>query len=254
MGLSGTNPARSRSVGKQPLAGTGTRLSLLGGWRLQSEAESLRVQPASQRLLAYVALTGRVNRQLLSGTLWPEVSDAQARSSLRSTLWRLQRAAPQLVVEDDDDLTMSPDVRLDVAVMVDIARAALLPDAPTADAMLQLPGFGELLPGWYDDWVLIERERLRELRLHALEALTMRLIESSRYAEAVDAALAAAASDPLRESAHRAVVGAYLAEGNHGAALRHYEDYRVLLREELDLDPSPAMLELVRRARQHTRR
>jgi DNA-binding SARP family transcriptional activator len=91
--------------------------------------------------------------------------------------------------------------------------------------------------------------RIRELRLHALEALTARLIDAARYAEAVDAALIAVASDPLRESAHRAVVRSYLAEGNYGAALRQYQRYRAVLRAELDVEPSPAMLELVRMAR-----
>jgi DNA-binding SARP family transcriptional activator len=228
------------------------RLSLLGGWRLQDGARLIRVPPAAQRLLARVGLAGRANRLVLAGTLWPEVSETHARSSLRSTLWRLQRAVPDLLVEDDDELTLAPGVAIDVNVMVDAARALLLP-APLSDAMLLLPMYGDLLPGWYDDWVLVERERIRELRLHALEALTARLIDKGRFAEAVDAALVAVASDPLRESAHRAVVRSYLAEGNHGAALRQYQRYRTVLRAELDLEPSPAMLELVRLARQHSR-
>jgi DNA-binding SARP family transcriptional activator len=63
-----------------------------------------------------------------------------------------------------------------------------------------------LFPGWYDDWVLLERERLRRLRLHALEVLADKLVREGRYGEAVQATYAAVRTEPLRESAHRAVV------------------------------------------------
>jgi DNA-binding SARP family transcriptional activator len=84
------------------------------------------------------------------------------------------------------------------------------------------PG-GELLPGWYEDWVLVERERLRQLRMHALEALAEKLTEAGRYGVAMQAAYAAVRADPVRESAHRAVVRVHLAEGNVLEALRAYE-------------------------------
>src|SRR3712207_7767400 len=61
----------------------------------------------------------------------------------------------------------------------------------------------EILPDWYDDWLLMEREVHRQLRLHALESLAARLAQDARYGEAVDAALSAIAGEPLRESAHR---------------------------------------------------
>jgi DNA-binding SARP family transcriptional activator len=249
-----TSPRSSTArAATQGLPRSQTHLHLLGGWRLLSGPTTVKVQPAAQRLIARVGLAGRMHRHLLAGTLWPDVPEAHARSSLRSTMWRLQHAAPELLVDDDDDLCLSPAVELDVDVMVDAARSLLLPAEPLSESMLLLPRLGDLLPGWYDDWVLVERERIRELRLHALEALSARLIERRRFAEALDAALAAVAADPLRESAHRSVVRAYLAEGNPAAALRQHHRYRTLLRKELDLEPSPAMLELVRQARHRSR-
>jgi len=101
------------------------------------------------------------------------------------------------------------------------------------------------LPDWYDDWVLIERERHRQLGLHALEALASRLVQLERYGEAVDAALAAVAAEPFRESAYRALIAAHLAEGNASEALRQYEHFRRLLAEGLSLAPSPRMEALV---------
>jgi DNA-binding SARP family transcriptional activator len=101
-----------------------------------------------------------------------------------------------------------------------------------------------LLPACYDEWVLTERERFRQLRLHALEALCDRLTARGRYGEAIDAGLAAVCAEPLRESGHRAVIKAHLAEGNNAEARRQYETYRKVLRDELGVEPSPGLRDM----------
>jgi DNA-binding SARP family transcriptional activator len=93
--------------------------------------------------------------------------------------------------------------------------------------------------------VLVERERFHQLRLHALEAVCDRLITAGRYGEAIDAGLAAVAAEPLRESAHRVLIKAHLAEGNHGEADRQYQLCRHILRDELGVEPSNALRRLV---------
>jgi len=105
---------------------------------------------------------------------------------------------------------------------------------------------GELLPDWYDDWVHLEREQLRELRLHALETLGDRLMSYGRYGEAVEAALPVLRLEPLHDSAHRLLIRIHLAEGNNAEALRQYNGYRRRLLETLRLEPSHQMDELVR--------
>ena len=100
---------------------------------------------------------------------------------------------------------------------------------------------GELLPDWYDDWVILERERLREVRVRALEALCDRLTASGVYHRAGEAALAAIRGDPLRESAHRCLIRVHLAEGNDAEAIRCYRLFRKLLLEKLSLEPSGRM-------------
>ena len=82
-----------------------------------------------------------------------------------------------------------------------------------------------LLPGWYDDWVVLERERLRQLQLHALDRLAAALLAAEEPGRALDAALVAVQADPLRESAHRIVVRIHLREGNALEALRAYERF-----------------------------
>ena len=80
-----------------------------------------------------------------------------------------------------------------------------------------------LLPDWLDEWLILDRERWDQVRLHALENLARLLMIAEKYLPALEAALAAVAIEPVRESAHRTVVEVYIAEGNSACALRHYQ-------------------------------
>ncbi|MGH3327166.1 MAG: AfsR/SARP family transcriptional regulator [Streptomycetales bacterium] len=224
------------------------RLTLLGRWSLTRGGEPVAVMPSGQRLLALLALRGPQPRSQVAGTLWPDTSDAQARASLRSTTWRVRHIAPHLVTGTPHELALHPTVQVDAHDLVDGARR-LLEQPPDGDALIaharNLPRAGELLPGWYDDWVLYEKERFHQLHVRALELLSERLAEKRRFGEAIDAALAAVTAEPYRESAHRAVMLAHLAEGNAAEAMLQYRRYRSLLRSELGMEPSGGIRELV---------
>jgi DNA-binding SARP family transcriptional activator len=101
-------------------------------------------------------------------------------------------------------------------------------------------------PGWYDDWVLLERERVRQRLLHALEALSRQLAGAGRCAEAVEAAMMAVTAEPLRESAQRVLIQAHLAEGNWVEGRRTLEAYRDVLDRELGVQPDPELAALLR--------
>ena len=103
----------------------------------------------------------------------------------------------------------------------------------------------DLLPGWYDDWVLLERERLRQLRLHMLEHVARSYLEAGQHDEALQAALEAMGAEPLRETPHRLIVQIHLAEGNAYEALHTFYAYRDLVLRELQLEPSAAMSALL---------
>jgi DNA-binding SARP family transcriptional activator len=105
---------------------------------------------------------------------------------------------------------------------------------------------GDLLPDWYDDWLVIERERFRQLRLRALDALCDRLTRAGRLDDALAAGLAAVAGEPLRESAHRALIRVHLTDGNAAEAIRQYRMFGRLLREQLGIEPSERMKSLIR--------
>ncbi|MGW0411579.1 AfsR/SARP family transcriptional regulator, partial [Streptomyces collinus] len=94
---------------------------------------------------------------------------------------------------------------------------------------------------------LPERERLRQLRLHALDALAEALVREGRPALALEAAWESVRAEPLRESAHRAAVSAHLAEGNLSEAVRHYRSFQRLLREELGVEPSARLTRMLAR-------
>ena len=102
---------------------------------------------------------------------------------------------------------------------------------------------------WYDEWAVVEAEDWRQLRLHALDALTERLIALGHYADATSAALAAVKAEPLRETAHAALIRVHLAEGNQAEALAAFERFRELLQAELGLEPSPMLQALVKHLR-----
>jgi DNA-binding SARP family transcriptional activator len=107
----------------------------------------------------------------------------------------------------------------------------------------------DLLPDWYDDWVLVEAEDWRQLRLHALEALADHLPAAGRWGEATAAARAAVRGEPLRETSHVALIRVFLAEGNVSEAIREFTSYQVLLHNELGLEPTPRLCRLIQNAR-----
>ena len=230
---------------------TTTRVRLLDGFRVSVDDVPAEGLPRGvQRLIAHLSLRGRPAREAIAGQLWPDVSESHAHGSLRPALWRIQKAVPGLVDVSGGAVTLAAGVRVDVRELLGWARAVLDPRTPAdrTDAPAAALA-GELLPGWCDDWVLLERERLRQLRVHALEALADRLVLAGRYAEAVQAAHAAARDEPLRESAHRALIRVRLAEGDVAEAIRVHDEFRDALARELGVPPSRQMQDLVSRWR-----
>jgi DNA-binding SARP family transcriptional activator len=218
-------------------------LSLLDTFALRRLGQPLQIAANGERLLALLALHGRLaSRRTVAGKLWPEKPDSRAAGNLRSVLWRMP---PGLVEATGTDLALAAHVRCDVVEFV--ARARRLIEGTMAPADLDHELYGaDLLPNWSEDWVAIERERIRQLRIHALDALSARLTQAGRYSDAIAAGFISVAAEPLRESAHRMVISAHLAEGNGSEALRQYEWFRALLATELGLEPSPKLTELIR--------
>jgi DNA-binding SARP family transcriptional activator len=225
-------------------------LHLFGGPFVTYGRERVDVPEGCKRLLVFVALhRSRVDRCYAAGALWPNGSDVRAAGNLRSALWRLNGAGIRLMSADKHSLAMRGDVLVDVH-LVDSWAARLIADAACKDDLGVMPSGVDaldMLPGWYDDWALVERERVRQRLLHALEALSQQLTQAGRCAEAVEAAMVAVSAEPLRESAQRSLIRAHLAEGNWVEGRRSFEAYRKLLYRELGAQPDPELAALVQR-------
>lgn len=219
------------------------RLRLMGEFRLEQHETPVALPHSTERLLAILAVKGHaISRALLAGMLWPEVTQERAAGNLRSSLWRLRRAGADVVQSSASTVALDAAVRVDLHEIIRDARACL-DEQEVVDLDERLSG--DLLPDWYDDWLVVERERLRQLRVQALEALCRRFLEAGFPGRAIDIGLTAVSVEPLRESAHRALISAHLAEGNVSEALRQFETFRGLVRDELGIEPSAAMLALV---------
>jgi DNA-binding SARP family transcriptional activator len=219
-------------------------LSLLAGFRLGDAREPVPLSPGSQRLLAFLALRDApVTRDLAAGRLWPAASECRAHANLRAALARLGQVRDRVVRSAGADLALVDGVQVDVRTARRLATAltgGALPEATATATAIALLSY-ELLPGWYEEWVLNEAEEWRQLRLHALETLADRLRAAGRFGEAAAAAVAAVGADELRESARAALVRVHLAEGNQSEALREFERYRALLRSARGLEPTPRL-------------
>lgn len=218
-------------------------LSLLGGWQLVEDGESIALGGREQRLCALLALTGSRARAQVAGTLWPESTDARALASLRRALAQTRDRCPGLVVADRTSVGLAPDVVVDVHLLRASAAQAGEPDAG-ADLLATLAG-DPLLPGWYDEWVEGQRDELERLRVDALEHLARGALERGDTGLAEGAARAVARIEPWRESASELVIRGLLGRGDRAGAVRELERYREVLRVELGVVPSPALVALV---------
>lgn len=229
------------------------RLQLLGGFACESSSTAVDLPYGMQRLVAFLALRGPSHRSLVAGSLWPEVTESQALASLRTGVWRVNKQLPGILLTDGAALAVNPDTRVDSREQ-ELFATTLLRDhvddvgwVRTGVATLQS---GELLPGWYDDWVVFERERLSQLRLHALEVTARMLTRHRQLDTALELALEAVRAEPLRETANAVLMSVYLAEGNVSDAIRQHDVFKDLLCRELGLDPSPRLAAMLPRQRE----
>ncbi|WP_234016810.1 AfsR/SARP family transcriptional regulator [Streptomyces sp. LaPpAH-108] len=231
------------------------RIALLGGFDLVVNDSPVIMPVGSRRLLAFIALNYRapVPRGLIAGSLWPKVPEHCAYTNLRAALSRLGCLGRRALDITPTDLRLAPGVTVDLRDARVLAQGLLDPGGRPAALRLSTATVdqlsADLLPGWYDEWALLEGEHWRQLRLHALESLTEAFIDAAEFAGAVVAAQAAVQADPLRESSQASLIRAYLAEGNPSEAVHHFERYVRRLRDELGLCPTQRLHQLVARLR-----
>lgn len=227
------------------------QLALLGESELRYGDDIVHLALSAHRLLSFLALQERgVQRPAAAEALWPNHRAGRAAANLRSALWQARRAGTTAIIDcAGQRIRLAPSVQVDMWHLTRCAHQIM-----ASQSLTGLTGYGEvveglareLLPAWSDDWVVLERERWDQLRLHALETLARWLIKAEKYLPALEVALTAVAIEPVRESAHRTVIEVHIAEGNSACAIKHYQRYRGLLQRELGVSPSQRMDRLVR--------
>ena len=223
------------------------------------------VSSKAPALLAYLAVTARTHqREALAALLWGEMTDADAKNNLRQTLSNLRKLVdPHLIItrETVGWNTAVPYI-LDVAQFENQLHTARGTDLLTRIAALQQATAlyqGDFLAGFYvrdapefEEWMLAQRARYRELTLHTLHALAEHHLSRGEYGQAIDSATRLLTLEPWREEAHRQLMLAQLRSGQRSAALAQYKLCRQLLSDELGVAPSPetsALFERIRDAR-----
>lgn len=235
-----------------PYGSTPPMLRLLGHPHLDFGGTREELPEGSQRLVAYLGVhDGWAERRTAAGTLWPHGNDKRAAGNLRSAVWRLRGAGLEVIESDKSTLRLRPGVLVDATLVADWAARLIEGRATEADLGVRAwsPALPELLGGWSDEWVVFPRERLRQRVLHGVEALSRHLVRAGQITAAIEAAAAAVAVDPLRESAQRALVEAQIAAGNPGAAERIFHDYRRLVLGTLNVVPGPTFTRMVDKSR-----
>src|SRR5215211_2109488 len=155
---------RDEAVGNDRPATCPFRIGLLGRFTLlrQGDSNVIALPLYAQRLLAFLALaSGRRDRGEVASMLWLDTPDRRAAANLRTTLWKLRQVSAELVVADPRSARLGESVAVDYDEAVAGARGLA---GPLCDGDESIPAAwytfdDELLPGWYDDWVIAERER-----------------------------------------------------------------------------------------------
>ena len=222
-------------------------IRLFGGMQITQNGAPVSgfLSAKAPALLAYLAYTPRpYRRESLAALLWGEMPEADARNNLRQTLSNLRkRVGAHLIITRSEVAfdTRAPHF-LDVAQFDVQVQDFEDVDALQAAAVLYRGDFmdGFVLRGApaFDEWMLAQRARYRDVMLHVLHVLTSHHLRRREYGRAVDTASRLLALDNWREEAHRQLMQALARSGQRGAALAQYETCRRILERELGISPS----------------
>ena len=227
----------------------------------------VKVTRTSQMLLAFLLLQRHrpQPRDLLADLLWGEQSQERARSCLNTALWRLRRILEEAEVESviylltnslgDISFNIESNYWLDVAnfeeqmyhILGQPVESLTVADTQLLQETLELYR-GDLMEGFYDDWVLRERDRLRNLYVCGLTRLMQYFRFHGAFEKGITQALKILELEPLREEIHCELIGLYLKNGQRALAARQYEYCCQVLKQELDIQPSDETRRLYQKA------
>ncbi|MEJ2208465.1 MAG: BTAD domain-containing putative transcriptional regulator [Anaerolineae bacterium] len=225
------------------------KIFLLGQFLVEQDGQVVDVASRPvQSLLAYLVLTTgtRHRRERLGGILWPESAESNARSNLRHALWRLRKAlgdAADHVVTDDLTIAFDngDDVWIDTAILArPLSAGQSIEDFEAAVSLYR----GDLLPGFYDDWVFLERERLHAILEQKMGLLLDGLVQEGRWQDVLEWGERWIALGQVPEPAYRALMMAHAGLGDLAGMASVYQRCSQALERELGVEPSEQTLAL----------
>ncbi len=212
------------------------KLHLLGEFTASQDSQTIDIAPAGQRVLAMLALSDiGMSRATLAGTLWPDKSQSRATANLRSALWRLPEEVRAAL--DSNAVRLHLNNHWSVDIMEARRIAAELRGSSAHDPKLVDHFRSDLLPNWAEEWLVVERERFHQVRIHALELLAARQLKAGEPALAAETALLAVSAEPLRESSMSMLLHSEIELGNRAAAVEHYRRFASLLYDACRVEP-----------------
>ena len=222
-------------------------IELLHHFRATCNGLPLELGRSGERMVAYLALEDRsLARDHIAGALWPDTSQSRAAANLRRALSVVRHHVPGLIRSQARRLSLVSGTSVDVRAQRCLIEAITGGERNTATADELRLLRGDLLPDWDEPWLAASRQELRQLRMISLEAVAAAHLGEGRPASALAVALCVACEEPLRESAHRLVIQAHLAQANWAEAARHYDRYRSQLWAELQLRPGVGLEALMK--------
>ena len=215
---------------------------LLGRFEVQTNGEPVELpsRPA-QMLLAYLALQPEIQhrRDKVAGRLWPESAESNAKANLRHALWKLRQSIGEDMIEADRSslkLSQKKTEQIDALQLETWAE-----EATRAEEWIQWAALykGELLPGWYEEWVVRERERLEALFQRHMPTALEAMVDEQRWDSVLKWSERWIALGHVPEHAYRALMTAHAVLGDSAAVAATYERCAKALRSELGVEPSP---------------
>jgi DNA-binding SARP family transcriptional activator/predicted ATPase len=230
-------------------------ISLFGEFEVLRDGETVEIPSRPvQLLLAYLVLNAGTlhRRDRLAGLLWPDSDEANARNNLRQALWRLRQA-----IGDEYVLSGRTSVGWNAQAEYQSDTAILQMEGiehPSADALIRSVSVYDdiLLPGFYDDWVVLEQERWQALFEERMQRLLDCLIEQQRWREVLHWAERWIAYGDVPESAYRALMLAHAALGDRASAAATFQRCTEVLADELGVEPAQETVALYQRIRDGT--
>ena len=248
------------------------RISLFGGVHIEQDGGPAQVKLSHTilGLLAYLLLFRQKthSREVLASLFWGEFPQEKARNCLNTAIWRLRRnleaegvSGTYLISTPMGDLGFN--TRSNYWLDVDqfegqVGSILSVPVGSVSEQVIQTLEdasklyTGDLLEGYYSDWALRERERLRCCYLDSLYYLVRYYSQNGSLAKALNYGQAILNIDPLREDVHRHMMRLYLRNDQRTLAVRQYHHCRQVLDIELGIPPMPETQALFQQATSET--